>query len=119
MTGRDEIKKLLNRLRAGEISTEEALDKLGDLPFKDLGHSKVDNHRELRTGYPEVIFCQGKTPEQVSGIMEYMASQNINILGTRASVGRAGATALQAGRRPAAGWTSPRRKPRGTCTLSE
>jgi len=84
MTGRDEIKKLLDRLQAGEISADEALAKLGDLPFKDLGHSKVDNHRELRTGYPEVIFCEGKTPEQVSGIMEYMASQKINILGTRA-----------------------------------
>jgi len=84
MTGRDDIKKLLDRLQAGEISAEEALDQLGDLPFKDLGHSKIDNHRELRTGYPEVIFCEGKTPEQVSGIMEYMASQNINILGTRA-----------------------------------
>ncbi len=85
MTGREEIKKLLERLKAGEISPEQALDQLSDLPFKDLGHSKVDNHRELRTGYPEVVFCEGKTPEQVSNIMEYMATQKVNILGTRAS----------------------------------
>ncbi|MFC2098415.1 nickel pincer cofactor biosynthesis protein LarB [Bacteroidota bacterium] len=85
MTGRDEIKDLLEKLQAGELSTEEALDRLGDLPFKDLGHSKIDNHRELRTGYPEVVFCEGKTPEQVSNIMEYMSTQKVNILGTRAS----------------------------------
>ncbi|HEC43871.1 MAG TPA: nickel pincer cofactor biosynthesis protein LarB [Bacteroides sp.] len=85
MTGRNEIKDLLDKLNAGKISTEEALDKLSDLPFKDLGHSKIDNHRELRTGYPEVIFCEGKTPEQVSSIFEYMLSQKVNILGTRAN----------------------------------
>ncbi len=85
MTGRDEIKKLLDELRTGKIDTGEAMDRLGELPFKDLGHSKVDNHRELRTGYPEVVFCEGKTPEQVCSIMEYMAKQKVNILGTRAS----------------------------------
>jgi NCAIR mutase (PurE)-related protein len=85
MTGRNEIKDLLDKLNAGKITTEEALDRLSDLPFKDLGHSKIDNHRELRTGYPEVIFCEGKTPEQVSNIFEYMLSQKVNILGTRAN----------------------------------
>ena len=86
MTGREEIKKMLDQLSSGKISTEQALDKLSDLPFKDLGHSKIDNHRELRTGYPEVVFCEGKTPEQVYSIMEYMASQKVNVLGTRASM---------------------------------
>ncbi len=85
MTGRDEIKQLLDKLSAGKISTQEALDQLSDLPFKDLGHSKIDNHRELRTGYPEVIFCEGKSPKQVCDIMEYMSGQKVNILGTRAS----------------------------------
>ncbi|MFC2116827.1 nickel pincer cofactor biosynthesis protein LarB [Bacteroidota bacterium] len=85
MTGRDEIKKLLENLSSGKISTEQALDQLSDLPFKDLGHTKVDNHRELRTGYPEVIFCEGKTPDQVRSIIEYMSTQKVNILGTRAS----------------------------------
>jgi len=86
MTGREEIKKMLDQLSSGKISTEQALDKLSDLPYKDLGHSKIDNHRELRTGYPEVVFCEGKTPEQVSNIMEYMATQKVNVLGTRASM---------------------------------
>ena len=84
MIGRNEIKKLLEQVRDGKISSEEAMKKLSDLPFKDLGHTKVDNHRELRTGYPEVIFCEGKTPEQVLNIMEYMSTQQVNILGTRA-----------------------------------
>jgi NCAIR mutase (PurE)-related protein len=84
MTGRSDIKKLLEQVRDGKISSEEAMKKLSDLPFKDLGHTKIDNHRELRTGYPEVIFCEGKTPEQVLNIMEYMSTQNVNILGTRA-----------------------------------
>jgi NCAIR mutase (PurE)-related protein len=85
MTGRDDIRNLLKQLEAGDLSVEQALSRLSELPFKDLGHSKVDNHRELRTGYPEVVFCQGKTPEQVCSIMEYMATQKANILGTRAN----------------------------------
>lgn len=85
MTGRSDIKTLLEQVRDGKISTEGALKKLSDLPFKDLGHTKIDNHRELRTGYPEVIFCEGKTAEQVRNIMEYMTTQNVNILGTRAN----------------------------------
>ena len=84
MTGKDDIRNLLNQVKAGELSVENALTRLSELPFKDLGHSKVDNHRELRTGYPEVVFCEGKTPEQVCGIMEYMYTQKANILGTRA-----------------------------------
>ncbi len=85
MIGKNDIRKLLEQVRDGKISSEEALKKLSDLPFKDLGHTKIDNHRELRTGYPEVIFCEGKTAEQISNIMEYMSTQNVNILGTRAN----------------------------------
>ena len=84
MTGKNDIKRLLEQVRDGRISTDEAMQRLSDLPFKDLGHTKVDNHRELRTGYPEVVFCEGKTSEQVRNIMEYMFTQNVNILGTRA-----------------------------------
>ena len=69
MIGKSDIKKLLEQVRDGKISSEDALKKLSDLPFKDLGHTKIDNHRELRTGYPEVIFCEGKTPEQILNIM--------------------------------------------------
>lgn len=85
MLGLKDIKKLLEQLSKGEITQEEALSQLSDLPFKDLGHTKIDSHRELRTGYPEVIFCEGKTAEQVGRIMEYMAGQGTNVLGTRAT----------------------------------
>ncbi len=84
MTGRNDIKDLLEKVSSGKISTQQALDQLSDLPFKDLGHTKVDNHRELRTGYPEVIFCEGKTTDQIISIIEYMSTQKVNILGTRA-----------------------------------
>lgn len=84
MTGRNDIKDLLEKVSSGKMSTQQALDQLSDLPFKDLGHTKVDNHRELRTGYPEVIFCEGKTTDQIISIIEYMSTQKVNILGTRA-----------------------------------
>jgi hypothetical protein len=79
------ITEILNSVSDGSLSVEDALEKLKTLPYKDLGHTKVDNHRELRTGYPEVIFCEGKTVEQVQNIMEYMATRKVNILGTRAT----------------------------------
>ena len=81
----DTIKHILEEVSQGKLNVESALDQLKDLPYKDLGHTKVDNHRELRTGYPEVIFCQGKTPEHIISIMEYMNTRKINILGTRAN----------------------------------
>ena len=81
----DTIKHILEEVSQGKMNIESAMDQLKDLPYKDLGHAKVDNHRELRTGYPEIIFCQGKTPEQVRSIMEYMNTRKINILGTRAN----------------------------------
>lgn len=79
------IRDILNSVSKGTLNVEDALNQLRDLPFKDLGHTKIDNHRELRTGYPEVVFCEGKTAEQVRSIMEYMAEKKVNILGTRAS----------------------------------
>jgi NCAIR mutase (PurE)-related protein len=81
----ESIKHILNSVSKGTLSVEAALDQLRDLPFKDLGHTKIDSHRELRTGYPEIIFCQNKTVEQVQSIMEYMSTKKVNILGTRAS----------------------------------
>lgn len=80
----DELKKLLEQIRAGELTIENALEKLKYLPFQDLGHTKLDNHRELRQGYPEVIFCEGKTIEQVLNIFHSMAEKGNNLLGTRA-----------------------------------
>jgi len=78
------IKKILDSVSNGSMSVEDALEQLKTLPYKNLGHTKVDNHRELRRGYPEVVFCEGKTAEQIQKIMVYMASKKSNILGTRA-----------------------------------
>lgn len=81
----NDIKELLESIKNGGMSIEEGTEKLKDLPFKELGYAKVDNHREMRVGYPEVIYCAGKTVEQVKGIVEFMLSKNNNILGTRAT----------------------------------
>lgn len=83
--GKEEIKALLESVKNNEINLEEALEKLEDLPFKDLDFAKIDNHREIRVGYPEVIYCEGKTIEQVRDIVKFMLTKNNNILGTRAT----------------------------------
>lgn len=82
---KDEIKLLLEGIKDNKIDVEEALEKLEDLPFKDLGFATIDNHREIRVGYPEVIYCEGKTVEQVRDIVKFMLTKNNNILGTRAT----------------------------------
>lgn len=81
----DSLKQLLERVQQGDLAIDQAMQQLKDFEYKDLGFAKIDNHRKMRTGYPEIIFCQGKTPEQVAGIFEYMSSKEVNILGTRAT----------------------------------
>lgn len=81
----EELKKLLEDLKKGKLETQECIEKLKDLPYTDLGYAMIDNHRELRVGYPEVIYCAGKTIGQVVGIVKFMLTKNNNILGTRAS----------------------------------
>ncbi|WP_138203086.1 nickel pincer cofactor biosynthesis protein LarB [Haloimpatiens lingqiaonensis] len=81
----NEIRELLENVKNGHCEVEEALDNLKELPFKDLGYANIDNHREIRVGYPEVIYCAGKTVEQVRGIVEFMNTKNNNILATRAT----------------------------------
>lgn len=80
-----ELKVLLESVKNNKINIDEALEELEDLPFKDLGFAMIDNHREVRVGYPEVIYCAGKTVEQVRGIVKFMLTKNNNILGTRAN----------------------------------
>ena len=80
----DKLEQLLNRFKNGDTGLEQTLDTLKQLPFEDLGFAKVDHHRALRTGYPEVVFCQGKTHEQVEKIFQSLEKQNDNILLTRA-----------------------------------
>ncbi|MBN2627840.1 MAG: nickel pincer cofactor biosynthesis protein LarB [Spirochaetales bacterium] len=81
----DRLIEILESYKKGEIDQESALDVLKDLPFKDLGYASLDNHRALRVGYPEVIYCSGKSDEQLRGIFSYFLTQESSILGTRAS----------------------------------
>lgn len=81
----NEIKNLLELVKAGRVSPDTALKRLRDLPFEDLGFAKIDHHRSLRKGYAEVIFAPGKRPEQVVKIVKGMLKQSgkQNILITR------------------------------------
>jgi len=81
----EEIAEILRKVRLHEISVEEAFELMKDLPFKDLGFAKIDNHRELRLGYPEVIYCAGKSIEQILSIFRYLLDERRNIIATRAS----------------------------------
>ena len=74
---------MLQEVRAGEVSPEEALDALRDLPYEDLGFAKLDHHRDLRTGFPEVVLGEGKTPEQIVEIAERLAARTDRLLITR------------------------------------
>jgi NCAIR mutase (PurE)-related protein len=80
-----EIEKLLNDVKNGDTSVEKALDSLKSLPYTDLGFARIDHHRELRTGYPEIIYCAGKTVSQVKEIVRLMARKETNVIGTRAT----------------------------------
>lgn len=82
----EKLKQLLEKVKSGIISTDEAISRLKDLPYEDLGFAKIDHHRQLRQGFPEVIFCEGKTPTQVATIIEKLQNQENNILATRASI---------------------------------
>jgi NCAIR mutase (PurE)-related protein len=79
------IELLLNQVRAGQTGVADALERLRQLPFEDLGFAKLDHHRALRTGMPEVIFAAGKTTIQVTAIFARMAKAGGNVLATRAS----------------------------------
>jgi NCAIR mutase (PurE)-related protein len=81
---RAQIEALLTEVRDGRTAVLDALERLRDLPFEDLGFAKLDHHRALRTGMPEVIFAEGKTPAQVATIFARMASAGGNVLATRA-----------------------------------
>jgi len=80
-----DLKELLEKVRTGTVGTDEALKQLKDFPYSDLGYARIDNHREIRTGYPEIIFCAGKTVAQVTGIFKAMSETGTNIIATRAT----------------------------------
>jgi NCAIR mutase (PurE)-related protein len=78
------LSKLLTSFQSGDLSLEEVMGKLKILPYEDLNYVKIDHHRAIRQGFPEVVFCQGKTIEQVREIMKHLSRHNRNILATRA-----------------------------------
>ncbi len=81
----ESLRSLLLNVKDGSIDIDSALGQLKKLPFEDLGFAKIDHHREIRNGYPEVIYCQGKSIEQIKSIIERLMERNNNILATRAS----------------------------------
>src|SRR4051794_20683869 len=81
----NQIRKILNEHKSGELSLDDALAHLRELPFEDLGFANIDHHRTLRQGFPEVVFGSGKTVEQVGRIVEAMNKHDHNILVTRAT----------------------------------
>jgi NCAIR mutase (PurE)-related protein len=81
----ESIRKLFQQVRSGKITPDAAVARLRHLPFEDLGFAKVDHHRALRAGMPEVILGEGKTPAQVAEIFARLAKHGSNVLATRAS----------------------------------
>lgn len=81
---KEKIKQLLTGVQKQEISIDDALSRLADLPYEDLDYAKLDHHRTLRRGYPEVVFCQNKTVEQVKNIVLHLSGKD-KVLATRAT----------------------------------
>ena len=79
------LRQLFEQVQNKKLSPDEAVERLRHLPFEDLGFAKIDHHRALRQGAPEVIFAQGKTPAQVAGIFSRLAAHGGNVLATRAN----------------------------------
>jgi hypothetical protein len=81
----EKITRLLESVQQGEVSVNAALEQLSSLPYTDLGFARLDLHRSLRTGLPEVVLCQGKTPEHATTILESLSEHHARVLGTRAT----------------------------------
>jgi len=79
------LKEILKQVQKGHSSVTSALAQLKKLPYEDIGFAKIDHHRTLRTGVPEVIYCEGKSISQIVGIAKKMEKSHANILGTRVS----------------------------------
>jgi NCAIR mutase (PurE)-related protein len=81
----DHLRALLAQVSAGSVDVDAAMERLRHMPFEDLGFAKVDHHRALRHGIPEVVFGTGKTPDQISAIVGALLARASNVLVTRAS----------------------------------
>jgi pyridinium-3,5-biscarboxylic acid mononucleotide synthase len=84
-----DLRLLLDGVRDGSVTTDQAYNQLRDLSYQNLGYARVDHHRSLRKGLPEVVFCEGKTPEQAAVIFEQIAVREQQALGTRAEAAHA------------------------------
>ena len=80
---REAIAKMLAQVRRGRLGVDEALERLRDMPYENLGFARIDHHRALRQGMPEVIFGRGKTPAQIEGVVRRMLGHGHNVLVTR------------------------------------
>ena len=80
----EKLRALFRDVADGKVPVEQALERLRDLPYVDVHFAKVDTHRALRSGAPEAVFCQGKTAEQIVGIVTRLAAHHANVLATRA-----------------------------------
>ncbi|MDX2268555.1 MAG: nickel pincer cofactor biosynthesis protein LarB [Bryobacter sp.] len=87
----DQMRDLFAQVQKGELTPEQATERMKHLPFEDIDFAKVDHHRALRHGMPEVIFGQGKTPDQVAAIAAKLAERGQNVLATRVSAEAAAA----------------------------
>ena len=81
---KEKLENILRQVREGKKSIAQAMEELRQLPYADLDFARIDHHRELRTGYPEIVYCAGKTIDQVRMIFEAMNMEESNIIGTRA-----------------------------------
>jgi len=82
---RRKIESLLRDLREGKVTVPDALEALRDLPYEDLGFAKVDSHRDLRRGFPEAVYCPGKTPEAIVEILRRLVKSRSLAIATRAT----------------------------------
>jgi len=82
---KEEIKSILEQFKSGQMEIKEVLDKLKHFPYDDLGFAKIDSQRQLRKGFPEVIFCQGKTIEQIIKIAKRIKETGGKIVATRST----------------------------------
>ena len=79
------IREIMLEVADKKLKVDDAVKKLKFLPFEDLGYAKIDHHRSLRKGFPEVVYCQNKSAKQVVGIVKKLAQNNSQILATRAT----------------------------------
>lgn len=81
----ESLRRLLDAVQRGEETVDDAVRRLRTLPFEDLGFATIDHHRQLRCGFPEVIYCEGKSTEQVATIFDSCARRGANVIATRAT----------------------------------